>query len=328
MADDHNPGPIQPCCSSDDWSVIEIAVTNQWITNQAGTDKATDWAKSSTEATITVQNDGQDTQVIGNKWINITLVNDKGEVVSDGLHSNLDLVITDSNGVKTVIKGATSDFKYTLEAGDEEGMVNLVAKYDGSEHIISTLRVFGIPILTADYWTCWDDFCKYFCNVFGVDNTSPIVITSVIGHAVSSSEWGGAKYWTTVNYEAFDNLSGVKSITETSKPGSGHNHPVIHTITVIDNAGNKTVKEVITNTSYAFASIALCEKCWHSMVNDGDMSGTGNFHVFAPGGWVYYKCPYCGYSSEDFMRNAYKEFVAHGGYVPAGDLYKGTGYDP
>ena len=310
-------------CPQNDWSVVDITVTNQWITNQAGTLNATPWATDTNTVTIAVQNNGEQNM----PWLPfVTFKNPDGKVESDGIHTNLDLTITDVNGTKTVIKGGNTNFEYTLKAGSEEGMVDICARYDGKEHIIGTIRIFGHTITLFDYWTGWDDFGKYFCDVFGVDSTSPTITATVVSHSNSDTAWGVSRTWQTVDFSAIDSLSGVKCLSEVITQ-IAHNQQ-LHTITAIDEAGNIKTIEVVTAESWAGPSTIICEKCWHSLYCGDAQNDWKIQSVFAAGGWYFYKCPFCGYSSESFMRNAYKNFVANGGYVPTGDFYHGMNYKP
>lgn len=314
-------GPPPPPSISD-WSVIDITVTNQWITNQAGTPDATPWATDETQITVTVKNNNN------GKW-EPTL----GRVTQDGIWIDVAglEVTSDSPDTQSCNKGDTKDFNYTVKSveSSSEGKANVCVQYEGEQ---------GIQILWFTIWGDWvngivfipfchEDFGGQKNNLFGVDNTSPTINANVVGHAVSGSEYGGARYWTTVEYSVFDQISGVKSITETVTPISGHNHPVLHTIIAIDNAGNISKVEVITSSSVATASIALCEKCWHSLYC-GSPDDWKIQSVFAAGGWYFYTCPFCGYSSEKEQRARYAEFKERGGFIPVGDFDKGMNYKP
>lgn len=314
LADDP-PSPPAP------WSVVDVQSSEEWITNKAGTSDATPEAKNTTDVTVTVQNNGVP-ELIGS-WARV--INPEGKVEGIDFDPNLDIMLVNQDtGEKVVLRGGQTDFEYTLKAGDEEGYVDIVAKYAGKEHILGQVKVFGKWYTIANTWTCWDQFSSNLCNVFGVDSTAPIAVVTIKNHSNSGTEYGNAHYWQTANIAYIDVLSGVVSVAEEVSPDGK-----TITWTIIDKAGNITKQSVELRESWGFASIPICQKCWHSFVGIGDLSGTGLFHVFAAGGWIYHdKCPYCGYSNENEMRENFKYFVAHGGYVPTGDFYKGANYKP
>lgn len=297
-----------------DFKVIDITSDVPWLTGQTVNVDAI--ATDTATVTVTVQN-------VSDSW----LLN-YGRAAIDGIQSSLAGVSITAltPGWQMDNQNQAATFKFTID-------INTLTQEGQAEVKVTGIGQLGIKLFGHYFWLDSSCFSGSESNVFGVDNTPPSLNLTIQTHY----EHIGSVYhtWETVTAIAWDNMSGIKSVTESTVDLGGGR--VKHIFIATDNAGNQTTKSVITTEkkwSYSGPSIGMCEHCWHSLVNVGDISGTGCFTQFAPGPWFYYVCPFCtdtatgkSFTNEPQMRALWK-MCKDRGYDTSDAEYRAPNYKP